>query len=83
MTWQILVMRNSAHDKFWAYDMNTEAEEYRARFGRIGSVGVEVIYDVSKLDTKIKEKLNKGYREATQEEIDNYFSRQVLLAWEV
>lgn len=83
--WNILVMRDNGHDKFWAYHLGsyTEGERVRCRWGKIGSIGVEVFYDGDNVWCKVQEKFRKGYRKATQDEMDKFFDRKTLLMWEV
>jgi hypothetical protein len=78
MGWTILVLREDNHDKFWAYNGT------RIRFGRIGSIGVEGSYENEyKVQSKINEKLNKGYRHCTAEEVNELFPSKILSMWEV
>jgi predicted DNA-binding WGR domain protein len=83
--WNILVMRDNGHDKFWAYAMGkyvNYSDEVRVRFGRIGTLGQETKYAADKIFSKIQEKFRKNYRKATAEEVEQLFKKDILL-WEV
>jgi predicted DNA-binding WGR domain protein len=82
-TWKILVNRDNGHDKFWAYK-NAGDDVIKVRYGRIGSIGVELSYDEGQFLDKWSEKLgHKGYREATQQEVAVLFPQKILMMWEV
>jgi predicted DNA-binding WGR domain protein len=83
--WNILVMRENGHDKFWAYQLGDyiQGEKVKCRWGKIGTIGVEVFYDGDGVWYKIQEKFRKGYRKATPEEMDKFFNNKTLLMWEV
>ena len=69
LKWNILVMRDYGHDKFWAYNLGTyrHGEKVVCRWGRIGTNGVEVRYNLPSNNTilyfvngEIASKLSSG-----------------------
>lgn len=82
----------------WRLDKEVEGDIYgslmrgdvyaEVRYGRIGGLGKSqgcsaARYAMSHVLAKIKEKIRKGYREATEEEMFEHFNQGTQLAWEV
>jgi predicted DNA-binding WGR domain protein len=76
-TEQIYVQQAEGHNKFWAASQDTATNRVIIRWGRLGTKGQSQVKDfpgaygaVNFIDSKVREKTNKGYHKIDQSKFD-------------
>jgi predicted DNA-binding WGR domain protein len=81
--WNILV-NTEGHFKFWAFLVEQNGS-VRVRWGKIGTYGQEqqVANGLNYIQSKVSEKLNKGYRWATSPQDAKLIPDEIKVLWEM
>ncbi len=63
-----LIMQENEHNKFYELEQVT-ASSFKASWGRIGTNAQFQYYPIEFWDKKLKEKLNKGYKDVSESKL--------------
>ncbi len=68
--YKYLINNNDTHNKFYEMIENTDNETWTARWGKIGTSGInKVTYSMNRWSEKYNEKIKKGYTDVSKDYI--------------